>query len=80
MPNTKKYLGEHFISALRILSYDPPDVKATFLFSSYKDHADELIKCGALKKAAYLQEVCVFVDDKMSYKEVSFVNGALCFM
>ncbi len=75
MSNTTKYLGEHFISALRILSYDPPDVNAAFLYRFYKHHANELIKCGALKKAPYSQEIYVFVDYKMAYRDVKFVNG-----
>jgi|GEM_PF-1897309 len=77
MPNTTKYLGEHFISALRILSYNDSKVTADFLYESFKDHADELIKCGALKQAPYLKDVYVFTGHKMAYKEVNAVNGEL---
>ena len=77
MSNTTKYLDEHFISALRILSYNDSKVTADFLYDSFKDHADELIKCGALRKAPYLKDVYVFIGHKMAYKEVRSINGDL---
>jgi hypothetical protein len=75
MSNTTKYIEEHLINALRILSYDPPTIRATALFSIHKEHADKLIECGAIEKTAYLEDVYVFNGhSRSSSREVITIN------
>jgi hypothetical protein len=75
MAGDKKYLKESFASALQIASSYFPSVAATFLLDRYRKHADELIKCGALKESEYLQDLFVYTGGKITSREIKLIDN-----
>jgi hypothetical protein len=79
MSTEERYLEEHFIAALEIAGNISPDITASFLWHSYREHAVKLVKCKALKKAPYLQEILVFENKRAVYKDVTTIDGVSCY-
>lgn len=79
MGHNEKYLDEHFIAAIEIAGNIFPDITASFLWHAYRAHAASLVKCKALKKIPYLQEILVFENKRAVYKEVISIDGMSCY-
>jgi hypothetical protein len=79
MADNENYLDESFASALEIASSYYPIITATFLLERYRKHADELIKCGALKESDYLQDLFVYTGGRITSREIKLIDNVNCY-